>query len=249
MVHIQDPDYETVSASCEHCGALCVFNRIDDIGEVGPYAGRYVTCLECRNDFHIYGDIVNPAYQLFIFDAYGHFQTKRYMRCVASLAQGWEIFFSTFIYSRYLYRPFFANPASRDIEHFNRLSSQLHTTIRKYSFNPLRNVLVNTMLNGVDPQTLQESEVAIPRISAEKFSRNRAKANLNGISSPQVRKVLNQLQGLQIGELRNKVVHQHAYRPRRAEVEPCCEEEVGVLYRTKQLLRIGTFEEYQAGVI
>ena len=63
MGAIEDRDYETVTARCDECGSLCVFNRVDDIGEPGPYSGRYVTGLECGEQFWIYGDVINPPYQ------------------------------------------------------------------------------------------------------------------------------------------------------------------------------------------
>jgi hypothetical protein len=59
-----------------------------------------------------------------------------------------------------------------------------------------------------------------------------------------VRAVLLQLQGLRIGELRDRVVHEDAYRPRRGEVEDCGEE-IRVLYRAKGRLAVRTFDEWR----
>jgi len=241
--NIQNPDYETVSAVCEHCGSLCVFNRIDDIDEPGPYHGRYVTCYICREQFWIYGDIINPAHELLISSAREYFQTRRYMQCVAILGQAWEIFFSLFAYSNYLYRPFFANPElDHSAEHFNRLSLQLYNATRKHSFNPLRNVLINTVLNSVHPPTLQESAADISRIRNENFGGNPKMADVVKFPDEEVRDLLTQLQQLTIADLRNKVVHQHAYRPRRVEVEKCLKGEIDVLYCAKHLLPVYTFD-------
>ena len=143
MGNIQNPDYETVTAECEHCESLCVFNRIDDIGEPGPCAGRYVTCYECREEFWIYGDIINSAYELLIDRARKRFGTKRYIECVALLGQAWEMFFSLFVSSNYLYRPYFASrELVHGVEDFNRLSSQLAKATRRCTFYPLRNLLI-----------------------------------------------------------------------------------------------------------
>jgi hypothetical protein len=49
------------------------------------------------------------------------------------------------------------------------------------------------------------------------------------------------LQNLRINELRNRVVHKNAYRPRRAEVEECSDE-IRILYRAKRLLPVRTFD-------
>jgi uncharacterized protein with PIN domain len=62
---IEKKDYETVTARCDECNSVCVFNRVDDIGDPGPYYGRTVTCLECGKPFWIFGDIINLAYELF----------------------------------------------------------------------------------------------------------------------------------------------------------------------------------------
>jgi hypothetical protein len=242
---IQNPDYETVTAKCEHCGSLCVFNRIDDIGDPGPYAGRSIECLVCRKQFWISGDIINPAYELLVFAARERFGTKRYMQCVAILAQAWEMFFSLFAYSNYLYRPYFVDldPEYSD-EHFDRLSRLLHNATQDFTFYPLRNVLTNTVLKGAHPQTLQESEAAIARIKDENFAAEPQKADLERFPNEVTRNLLKQLRELKIASLRNDVVHQHAYRPRRADVEECIEEETKLLYRAKWSLPVHTFDEW-----
>jgi hypothetical protein len=168
MPEIQHHDYETVHAVCDHCGSLCIFNRMADIGEPGPYGGRSVECFECGEKFWIWGDIINPAYELFIFAADEHFKAKRYMLYVGTLAQAWEIFLGTFAYSNYLYRSYFNEHPHLDVERFNQLSSQFSNAIQKFTFDPLRNLLINTVIKRVHPQTLDESESAIPRIVAEK---------------------------------------------------------------------------------
>ena len=112
-------------------------------------------------------------------------------------------------------------------------------------FGALRNVLLNTVVEGVSPRTLDESEVAIARIGVADFGRRPAKASVDEFPDPSVRAVLLQLQGLRIGELRDRVVHEGAYRPRLAEVEDCGEE-IRVLYRAKGRLAVRTFDEWRA---
>ena len=70
---------------------------------------------------------------------------------------------------------------------------------------------------------------------------------MRSYSASVMRDVLLRLQDLTIGELRNKVVHKDAYRPRRSEVENCRTEEIELLYDVKHSLDIRTFEEWQAG--
>ncbi len=244
MGKIFEHDYETVTAQCDNCGARCIYNRVDDIGEPGPYAGRDITCLVCGKLFWIYGDIANSADDLFIYSADEHLASKRYMLCVANLAQAWEIFFSTFAHSNYLYRPFFAGTAyERDIEQFNRLSVQLGDTINKFPFVRMRNLLINTLLQRLHPKALQDCEAAISRIVDEGFGNDPKKAAVEGFTDDNTRNLIVQLQSLRIGDLRNKVVHHAAYRPRREEVENC-RHEISILYRAKGMLDVRDLEEW-----
>ena len=247
MGEIESRNYETITARCDECGSLSTFNRVDDIGDPGPYySGCYVACTECGRPFWIHGDAIDPAYELLIFDAEEHMRAKHYMLCVTSLAQAWEMFFATFVYSNYLYRPFYhraRNPGR--LERFDDLAERLGEAIRDFTFDQLRNVLVNTVVERVRPGTLDESGVAIARIEGDNFGQRPAKARVDAFSDSSVRAVLLQLQGLRIGELRNRVVREDAYRPRRAEVEDCGEE-IRVLYRAKGRLSVRTFDEWKA---
>lgn len=247
MGEIESKDYETITARCDECGSLSILNRVDDIGDPGPYDyGCYVGCAECGRPFWISGDTMEPAYELLLFDAEEHMRAKHYIPCVTSLAQAWEMFFATFVYSNYLYRPFFRrarNPVRP--ERFDDLAEQLGNTIWDFTFNQLRNVLVNTVVEGVRPGSLDDSELAIARIEDDNFGQRPAKARVDAFSDPSVRAVLLQLQGLRIGALRNRVVHEDAYRPRRWEVEDCSDE-IRVLYRAKGRLAVRTFDEWKA---
>jgi len=245
MAQILQSDYETVTAVCERCGARCVFNRIADIGHPGPYAGRSVTCLHCSKDFWISGDLINPAYDLFISSAREHFEAKRYMVGLASLAQAWELFFSAFVYSNYLYHPYFMTTKSlaADLESFNQLNAQLHHATKNFTFAPLRSVLVTTILKRVHPETLQMSKIAISRISRERFDKDPRDADIDDFPDAATRSLLKGLKQLRIGQLRNKVVHHEAYRPRQEEVEKC-REEIKLLRDTEHGLRVYSYDKY-----
>jgi hypothetical protein len=105
-------------------------------------------------------------------------------------------------------------------------------------------VLVNTVVEGVRPRTLDESEIAIARIRGDNLGQRPAKARVDALPDSSVRVVLLQLQDLRIGDLRNRVVHKDAYRPHRWEVEECSDE-IGVLYRAKGRLAVRTFDEWR----
>jgi hypothetical protein len=246
MGEIKSKDYETITAECDECGSLCTLSRVGDIGDPGPYSsGFYVSCTECGRPFWVYGDAMEPAYELLVFDAEEHMRAKHYILCVTSLAQAWEMFFATFIYSNYLYRPFHhdvRHPERR--ERFEGLSEQLGDAIWNFTFDRLRNVLINTVVEGVRPRTLGESEHAIAKIRNDKYDQRPTKVRVDALSDFSVREVLLQLQDLRIGELRNWVVLGDGYRPHRWEVEECSDE-IRVLYRAKGRLAVRTFDEWR----
>ena len=160
MGEIEDRDYETVTARCDECGALCVFNRVDDIGHPGPYSGRYVACFECGEQFWIYGDLINPPYEFFIFAADEHTHRKRYMLAVTMLAQAWEMFFEAFVYSNYLSRPFCANARyPGDIAQANRVGALLGDTVRYV----LAGTVIIVLLLGPAVDLLRRSLPALER--------------------------------------------------------------------------------------
>jgi hypothetical protein len=190
--------------------------------------------------------LINPAYELFIFSADGLASEKRYMLCVTTLAQAWEMFFTTFAYSNFLYRPFFADGGpGRDRERFDRLESDLGIAMRRFTFDPLRNMLINTVLERLHPGAPDEPETAIARVRKENFGQQPTRARVEAFHTPPVREVLLQLQEVQIGELRNRVVHKDPYRPCLVEVDTCLEEEIRVPYETKNLLSVRAIEQWQ----
>ena len=248
MAWISSADYETVCVKCEHCGVECVFNRREDFDDVGPYAGENVVCPSCARVFRMVGDNVNPPDEQFVFAAKEHYLHKRYMLAVASMSQAWELCFAIFVAAHYLYRPFFDGQSEeRDIDKLNALQAQLADVLRHHTFRPLRNVVINTVAQGINPKTLNESAEAISRIP--RLSNDPSDALIASVRDQKTREVLGQMLALTVGELRNKVLHHRAYRPLRAEAERCLESELDVLYRAKKVLRIGTFEEFGAGVM
>lgn len=155
------------------------------------------------------------------------------------------MFFEAFVYSNYLSRPFCANARyTGNLAQPNRVGALLGDAIWTFGFDALRNVLVNTILDGVRPATLDEPETAVAgRIMDKRFRERPAKARDEAFPEPQIRDVLLRLQNLRIDELRNWVAHNEAYRPRRAEVEECRNDEIRVLYRAKHLLPVRTLDE------
>ncbi len=249
MAQISRSDYETLTVECEHCGTECVFNRREDFSDVGPFDGKNVVCPACNAGFRMVGDTINPPYEMFTFAAEERFQAKHYMQAVANMAQAWELFFATFAFAQYIYRPFFAvNRPGRDTQQLNALLLRLSAKIDSFTFFPLRNLLINTIAGGVSPGDLAEAAIAIDNISPG-MGNDPPQAVRSSVANPTIRQLLEDLCGLTVGHLRNKVLHHSAYRPLRSEAERCVDNELEVMYRAKRVFRIGTFEEFQAGAV
>jgi hypothetical protein len=143
-----------------------------------------------------------------------------------------------------LYRPYYANERYRGkVDQFNRLSKQLHETIERATFRPLKKILINTVVECVHPEDLDESELAIPRIKAEKFGRKLDADRVDAFPDPLLRDVLLRLQNLGVDELRNRVIHKESYRPRRGEVDRCLDE-IDVLIDARRRLPVYTHDEW-----
>jgi len=250
MVRISAADFETISAACPHCAVESIYNRVTDIGDTGPYAGRNITCLACSKDFWISMDTVSEAYEMFIWAADEHFEKKRYMLVAATLGQAWELFFTAFARSTFVYRPLFAEKRTFDtLEFFNAIAARLDRVIERWTFFPLRNLLIRSVMEGLRPTSRSEAESAICRLESENFGSDLSPSVLSGIQPSESLEVIKGLLDLKVGNLRNAVVHKRAYRPLRSEVAPCLEDEVQFLYHVAHALDVGSFNEFVAGVM
>jgi hypothetical protein len=249
VARISTADYETVTVACDHCGENAVFNRREDFSHIGPYAGENVVCPNCRREFRMMSDTINPPYELFVFSAREFFRGKRYMQAITSMAQAWELFFSAFAAGHYIYRPFFTTPsAERNLDKLNTLQAQLDGELRRFTFWPLRNLVINTFVQAIGPQTMDEAATAIGLMGSNGMGNDPKPIALSSVADPEIRSALEELLALTIGDLRNNVTHHRAYRPLRSEVERCLEDEVKVLYRAQRRLGVRAFGEFSAGI-
>ena len=250
MAHINDADYETLSVICDHCQIKLLLNRHDDLGEFSAISGRTFTCTACGRDFWITGDVVNTAYEMFIFAADEHSATKHHMLAVMSLAQAWEIFLATFAYSNFAYRPFWLEQRhAAALDDLNRCLEKLAHSIRNFNFRNLVNLTAHTIVRQLHPRTLAEAEAMIETIERDTLHRDPSAADIATIRDTEVREAVVHLRSLQIAELRNRVGHKQAYRPAANEVVPCRNEEILFLHRVGDLFGVGEFDEFGAGVV
>ncbi len=249
MGRISQADYETVETSCEHCGHGCILNRREDFADVGPYFGRNVTCPSCRSVMWVSGDTVNEPFELFLFAARESFNRKRYMLAVVNMCQAWEIVFRMFVAARFLYRPYFySRQRGRDLDRLNDLEAELENkklknrSFRKLAFADLRSVMIKVIVDNMSPRTLDEAREAIHGnlISTTCPSREA----VSKVADTQTREILLGLLELNVGEIRNKVIHSRAYRPTRDEAERSLES-ARLLLSARDKFEVWSFAEFQ----
>jgi len=241
MAHIKNPDYETFTVRCDHCQACTLFNRVE-VGRFTELDSTYLNCPACGCSFWVTGDIANPPYELFIWDADRHFAEKRYMLSITSLCLAWEVFMATLARTTYLDRPYFNSlPDLVDDELQKELADLFNRVTRKFTFFPLRNLVINTILHKVAPTTQKDARAAILQIESQGFGNDVAPERIGAIEKKETRELLLALHAVTVGTLRNKVLHQNAYRPLAGEANYCRETEVVLLYQLQHAFGVDDY--------
>lgn len=221
--------YENFVAECPWCRKESIFNRASDLKTLEPISGRDVSCLnvECGKLFRIVGDSINNSHEMLIFDCYELLENKHYMNCILNLTQAYEVFFSLFFRVELIFKPFGADP-EHNIDELNRLLVELSEKIKKQAFVPLRALFLQHMINGHTPSNLTEAEITIAALSDKPG--DPSDAAIAGLGSSNLVTLLKAVKATRINILRNRIVHQHAYRPPREEVEAALTETRDILF-------------------
>jgi hypothetical protein len=229
--------YENFSARCPWCGFKNIFNRASDLEDLEPIAHKQVVCLnrDCGQPFTISGDLINPAFEMLIYDCYELRCAKHYAYCILNSAQAFEVFFSQYLRVQLLYRPF-ASDSDRDIEQLNDLAKLLYEKVKRHTFARMRNLFFDQVLQQQQPSSLLEAEArinALPEKPVEPPDRS-----LESVADQRLSALLLRLKHCKVGELRNQVVHKRAYRPKLDEVNEALRETREILLPLASMLRI-----------
>ena len=237
--------YENFIAGCPSCGATNIFNRVSDLHTLRPIDFRQVTCQRCDQSFSIGGDCINVAHEMLLFECHEFIQGKRYMQCVLSVAQAYEVFFSHFMYVQLLFRAF-AKDESRDLPRLNRLIRLLYQRMKGLTFEPMRRLVLRMIVDGVAPPSLAAAESVILGIPSEAgATRSVTRAEIDQISDRRLNALLVKLLRADVNTIRNRVIHKDAYRPKEAEARRVYREAREVLFGLTGRLHLGFgFEWY-----
>jgi hypothetical protein len=233
----KDSTYENFTARCPLCGFRNIFNRGSDLKETDPIGFREVVCLndQCKQKFNINGDLVSSAFRMLVFDCYPLKEEKKYSYCILNLAQAHEVFFSLYLRVEFLFRPF-SRDLDQDLNELNILSLKLYEKIKTYTYAPLRNIFVNSVLLTRKLSSLDEVLQFINDL--EKLAKPPSDVDIANLPDPRLSQLLQMLKQSNINELRNRVVHKNAYRPSLDEVEAAIEETRSILFPLARYLDI-----------
>ncbi len=210
-----DSSYENVGAECPWCRRESIFNRRSDLSGAVAIANKTVECLraDCGKRFVIIGDSANESFEMLVFDSYELIDAKRYMAAILNLAQAHEVFFSTWLRVFLAYGPY-AHDVKQGLGQLNARLDDLFSVTKQLTFGPLRAVFLRLVLRN-SPSSLMESSAVIAEIPG--LLGDPSDRVLDTCNDPRLRALLHKLKSSTIHELRNRVVHQRAYRPSRVE--------------------------------
>ena len=236
-------NYENFYARCPRCGFENTYNRVSDLEDITPIGYKEVRCLNhiCKQPFAINGDLVNPVYEMLIFDCHELRKQKRYSYYILNLAQAFEVFFSLYLRVHFHYRPFAKLErealGSGDLDQLNKVASELYEATKNYAFTHMLSVFLQCVLSGNYSASLIEAQQSIRALGTQRPNLPKDQ-EIIASSNQQLADVLKRLKYSKINELRNKIVHQRAYRPRLAEVDEALEETRDIIFSLKSFLRI-----------
>lgn len=202
--------YENLSVVCEHCGQTNLFNRATDLPTLEPISGLDVVCMNksCGKTFRIYGDTINPAFEMLVFDCAELYRVKHYASCIVNLTQAWETFFANYLRVELAYRRYALDD---DLDKLNFNLASLYELSKRWTFGGLRNVFLNMCVEPIE-------SVGVLSEKCAQYKSTLVREKLIDVKTD-IRKLLEKLYDSEIGELRNKIVHKSAYRPHKNEVD------------------------------
>lgn len=231
VVKIERANYENIEVSCPFCGSECTFNRASDLCTFETILGLNVRCLnrECARPFRITNDLAIERHEMLVYDCYELLKRKQYMYCILNLTVAYETFFSLFLRVELLYKPCAADP-SLPIDKLNMLLIELGERTERHTFQPMRALFLRHIVEQITVPNLCLAEDLIERRLDQPKDVSNSEIEALDNADDMLIDLLKDLNRTKIHELRNRVAHKKAYRPKRMEAEGCLEEARSILF-------------------
>jgi hypothetical protein len=132
-----------------------------------------------------------------------------------------------------LFKPFGSDPEG-DIERFKAIEERLFNNTRRYTFADMRALFLHYVVSSSSlPRNLTDSKTILAAFPTPQIPSDAA---IKSLTDKGLISFLEAVKTSKIGDLRNLVVHKHAYRPSRAEVDLAYNETVDTLVPLTTLL-------------
>lgn len=169
------------------------------------------------------------------WECYELLDGKHYMSCILAVAQTYEMFFATFLRAQLLYKPFVLEDCCYP-EIFNASLGKLHAKTMKLTFDDLRNLVLYAVISEITPTDMKAAQAAIDALPLDpKTPKDTA---VNSLRDTDLRANMLRLKGVKVNEIRNRIIHKDAYRPRRDEAVNAHIEAGKVLFWLKEHFNI-----------
>ena len=158
---------------------------------------------------------IDTAHEMLISDICELYERKHYMYCIIIFAQAYEVFFSLYLRVKILFTPFSSDP-KHDTETLSQLEEELYNKIKKYGFAEMRALFLQHVVTKCSPTNLMEAEAVLSAFPKPQIPSDAA---IRALADAKLVSLLQTVKKTKIHEMRNFVVHKHAYRPVRHEVD------------------------------
>jgi hypothetical protein len=230
-VFLEEKNYENVVATCPFCKNKNKYNRATELNNLSIIMDEEVKCQNeiCQKPFRIIGDIVNPSFDLLIFDCFELIKEKRYSYCILNLAQSFEMFFALYLRVEFLYKPY-AQQGNNDPFLLKTATDHLVKKTKALTFHGmqalfLNHIILTKVLMKRNAASLSESEIILAQLTTNIPDEK----TLSQVEDPKLMQLLIKLRNTNIGQIRNNVVHKNGYRPSLAIVESAISETEDIL--------------------
>jgi hypothetical protein len=214
--------YESFEVHCPHCGVFNVVPRSAAPTACNLIALRKAVCISCQETFGINGDLVSPPYAFLLDDAASFLRKRRYMNVVLNSAQAFEAFCSLYLVVELAYKPFWRESSRPMVQKLNEVLNLLSTQTERYTFAPMRSIVLHLLLDGVKPASLTEAKTVIGQLDVL-GKKAISVEEVEALRDPVLRELLRRMRAANVDRLRNRVVHKEAYRPTHDEASQCLE--------------------------